>query len=109
MTRASFPMDLDISILSACRTPLGGFQGSLANESASTLGAVAVRGGLNRAGVADAEVSEFVMGNVLPASQPTKRFVGVDEIAALPVFLCGESAGSITGAATPIDGGGGAR
>jgi acetyl-CoA C-acetyltransferase len=62
-------MNLDISILSACRTPLGGFQGTLAQESASALGAVAVRGALIRAGVADEDVSEIVMGNVLQAGQ----------------------------------------
>lgn len=69
MTRASFSMDLDISILSACRTPLGGFQGALAQESAATLGAVAVRGAIAQAGVADGDVTEVVMGNVLQAGQ----------------------------------------
>lgn len=62
-------MTLDISILSACRTPLGGFQGTLAQESASALGTVAVRGALTRAEVADDEVTEIVMGNVLQAGQ----------------------------------------
>lgn len=62
-------MDLNISILSACRTPLGGFQGGLAGESASALGAVAVRGAITQSGVADDEVTEIVMGNVLQAGQ----------------------------------------
>lgn len=48
---------------------------------------------------------EQVIRDVMLASQPTKRFVGVDEIAALAMFLCGDSARSITGTAIPIDGG----
>ena len=50
-----------------------------------------------------------VISEVILAVQPTKRFVEVDEIGALAVFLCGESARSITGAAIPIDGGWTAR
>ena len=46
---------------------------------------------------------------VILAAQPTRRFVEVEEVAALAVFLCGESARSITGAAIPIDGGWTAR
>lgn len=52
---------------------------------------------------------ERVIRDVILASQPTRRFVEVEEIAALAVFLCGEQARSITGAAIPIDGGWTAR
>ena len=62
-------MDLNVSILSACRTPLGGFQGALAGESASALGAVAVCGAITQSSIADGEVTEIVMGNVLQAGQ----------------------------------------
>jgi 3-hydroxybutyrate dehydrogenase len=48
---------------------------------------------------------EAVVRDVLLAAQPTKRFVTVEEVAALAVFLAGEHAGSITGAIIPIDGG----
>ena len=48
---------------------------------------------------------EAVVRDVLLAAQPTKRFVAVDEVAALTVFLCGAGAASITGALLPIDGG----
>jgi 3-hydroxybutyrate dehydrogenase len=52
---------------------------------------------------------ERVIREVILASQPTRRFVEVDEVAALAVFLCGEQARSITGAAIAIDGGWTAR
>jgi 3-hydroxybutyrate dehydrogenase len=46
-----------------------------------------------------------VIRDVLLAAQPTKRFVTVEEVASLVLFLAGDSAGSITGAIIPIDGG----
>jgi 3-hydroxybutyrate dehydrogenase len=52
---------------------------------------------------------DSVIRDVILAVQPTKRFVEVEEIAALAVFLCGEHARSITGAAIAIDGGWTAR
>jgi len=48
---------------------------------------------------------EAVMRDVLLAAQPTKKFVGTSEIAALTVFLCSDQAASITGSLLPIDGG----
>ena len=48
---------------------------------------------------------DAVIRDVLLAAQPTKRFVTVEEVAALTVFLAGDTAGSITGAIIPIDGG----
>lgn len=46
-----------------------------------------------------------VIRDVLLAAQPTKRFVTVEEVAGLAVFLCSDYARSITGAALPIEGG----
>jgi 3-hydroxybutyrate dehydrogenase len=48
---------------------------------------------------------EAVKRDVLLAAQPTKRFVGVEEVAALTAFLCSQEAASITGALLPVDGG----
>lgn len=48
---------------------------------------------------------EQVIRDVMLGEQPTKRFVLVEELAALTVFLCSEGAASITGAALPVDGG----
>jgi 3-hydroxybutyrate dehydrogenase len=52
---------------------------------------------------------ERVVEDVLLADQPTKRFVRVEEVGALVRFLCGDEAGSITGACLSIDGGWTAR
>ncbi|MEM9168598.1 MAG: 3-hydroxybutyrate dehydrogenase [Pseudomonadota bacterium] len=46
-----------------------------------------------------------VVKTVILDAQPTKRFVEVDEVAALAVFLCSAGAASITGAIMPVDGG----
>lgn len=48
---------------------------------------------------------EEVVNNVLLAAQWTKKFVTVEQIAALAVFICSDAAANITGAALPIDGG----
>ncbi|BCB18439.1 3-hydroxybutyrate dehydrogenase [Bosea sp. ANAM02] len=48
---------------------------------------------------------EQVMNDVLLAAQPTKEFVTVEQVAALAVFLCTDSAKSITGTTLPMDGG----
>ncbi|MGG9999533.1 3-hydroxybutyrate dehydrogenase [Pseudovibrio ascidiaceicola] len=48
---------------------------------------------------------EQVKKEVLLAAQPTKEFVTVDQVAGLAVFLCSDTAASITGTLLPIDGG----
>jgi 3-hydroxybutyrate dehydrogenase len=46
-----------------------------------------------------------VVREVMLQRQPTKQFVGVEDIGAMSVFLCSEAAGQITGTALSIDGG----
>jgi acetyl-CoA C-acetyltransferase len=57
----------DVVIISGCRTPVGKFQGSLSDFSATRLGAIAVREAVKRAGVDPAQVDECIMGNVVSA------------------------------------------
>jgi acetyl-CoA C-acetyltransferase len=57
----------DVVILSAARTPMGGFQGELAPLSAPQLGAAAVRAAVDRAGLASGDIEETVIGCVLSA------------------------------------------
>jgi 3-hydroxybutyrate dehydrogenase len=52
---------------------------------------------------------ERVIKEVILASQPSKRFVEVTELAKLTLFLCSDAGRSITGAALPVDGGWTAR
>ncbi len=59
--------DDDIVILSAARTPIGSFLGELSTVAGPRLGEVAIRGALEKAGVAAADVEQVIMGNVLQA------------------------------------------
>ena len=57
----------DVVIISACRTAVGKFQGSLSDLSAPQLGAAAVREAVKRANLDPALVDECIMGNVVSA------------------------------------------
>ncbi len=59
----------EIVIASAARTPVGSFNGALASLSAHELGAIAIAGAMERAGVAAGEVDEVVMGQILQAGE----------------------------------------
>lgn len=67
-------------IVSAVRTPIGSFGGSLKNVPARELGAICIREALDRAGVDPALVDEVVMGNVLQAGlgQNVARQMSID-------------------------------
>lgn len=81
----------DIVILGAARTPIGAFLGQLATLPAPRLGACAIRGALDRAGIATEHVEQVVMGNVLQAGvgQAPARQAGIH--AGVPV-----TAGALT-------------
>lgn len=57
----------EVYIVSAVRTPMGSFLGSLSTVHAPKLGAAAIKGALDKAGVSAAEVQEVYMGNVMSA------------------------------------------
>ena len=56
-----------IVIVSAARTPMGGFQGDLASLTAPQLGGVAIQAAVERAGLRPEQIEEVLMGCVLPA------------------------------------------
>ncbi len=58
----------EVYIISAVRTPLGSFGGSLKSLSATQLGAIAIRGALQKAGVEPGKVNDVLMGCVLQAN-----------------------------------------
>ena len=68
--------DTDIVIVSAARTPVGSFGGTLASLPAHELGTVAIKAALQRANVQPGDVSEVILGQVLTAAQgqgPARR------------------------------------
>ncbi|MCB0401965.1 MAG: acetyl-CoA C-acyltransferase [Flavobacteriales bacterium] len=75
----------EVYIVSAVRTPMGSFMGSLSSVPAPKLGAAAIKGALNKAGIAASEVQEVFMGNVLQANvgqAPARQaaiFAGISE------------------------------
>ncbi len=100
----------DVVIASAVRTPVGSFQGSLSALTAPQLGSIAIRGALERAHVAAAEVDEVIMGNVLaagvgqaPARQAARGAGLPDRVGALTVNkVCGSSLKAVMLAANSI-------
>jgi acetyl-CoA C-acetyltransferase len=81
----------EVYIVSAVRTPIGSFGGSLSSLSASELGAAAIKAAVERAGIQSEQVQEVFMGNVLsanlgqaPATQAAK-FAGLSDIPATTI------------------------
>jgi acetyl-CoA C-acetyltransferase len=59
----------EVFIVSAVRTPIGSFMGSLSTVPATKLGSVAVKGALDKIGLDPKSVQEIYMGNVLQAGE----------------------------------------
>jgi acetyl-CoA C-acetyltransferase len=59
--------DRSVVIVAARRTPIGSFQGQFASASAVDLGAAAIEGAVQQSGVEGPDLSEVIMGCVLPA------------------------------------------
>lgn len=75
----------EVYIVSAARTALGSFGGSLASVPATQLGAVAIKGALEKIKLKASEVQEVFMGNVLQANvgqapaRQAARFAGIPD------------------------------
>ncbi|MDA1054453.1 MAG: thiolase family protein [Planctomycetota bacterium] len=100
----------DVVILSACRTPIGKFQGALARWTAVELGAFAIRAAVERAGIPGDLIDEVIMGNVIaagvgqaPARQAALRAGLPPSVAALTINkVCGSGLKAIALAAQAI-------
>ena len=57
----------DVVIVSAVRTPIGSFMGALSTITAPELGAIAIKGALNKIKLDPSKVEEVLMGNVVQA------------------------------------------
>jgi acetyl-CoA C-acetyltransferase len=75
----------EVFIVSAVRTPMGSFNGSLATVPATKLGAAAIKGALAKGSIKPEWVDEVIMGNVLQAGlgqAPARQaaiFAGIDQ------------------------------
>ncbi|XP_005667359.1 acetyl-CoA acetyltransferase, mitochondrial isoform X2 [Sus scrofa] len=68
----------EVVIVSATRTPIGSFLGSLSSLPATKLGSIAIQGAIEKAGIPKEEVKEVYMGNVLQGGEgqaPTRQAV----------------------------------
>jgi acetyl-CoA C-acetyltransferase len=100
----------DVVIVAAVRTPVGKFQGALAEMTAVQLGAVAVREAVKRAGIDAANVDECLMGCVLPAGlgqnparQAALRGGLADTVSALTInMVCGSGLKAVSLAAQTV-------
>jgi len=87
----------EVVIVSAVRTAIGSFQGTLKDVPAVTLGSIVIKDALARAGVAGEQVDEVIMGNVLsaglgqnPARQAAIKAGLPNEVSALTINkVCG--------------------
>ena len=103
----------EIVIVNGARTAMGGFQGSLAAQTAPQLGAVTIQAAISRSGVAAEEVEEVIMGCVLPAglkqgpARQAMRLAGLpDATAAVTINkLCGSGMKAVMQAADMIKAG----
>ena len=75
----------EVVIVSAVRTPMGSFGGSLSTMPATRLGAIAIKGAIEKINLNPKEINEVYMGNVLQANlgqAPARQaavFAGIDE------------------------------
>ena len=89
--------DFEVVILSACRTPIGSFGGTLKDIPAADLGAVVVREAIARAGVANEDVGDVILGCVLQAGAGMNVARQAALKAGLPNEVPGETVNRVCG------------
>lgn len=78
----------EVYIISAVRTPLGSWGGSLKDLSATKLGAIAIKGAIERAGIQPTDVNEVLMGCVMQANLGQAPARQAAKFAGLPDNVC---------------------
>lgn len=100
----------EVYIISAVRTPIGSFGGSLKDLSATRLGSIAIKGAIHKAGIKQAQVQDVLMGCVIQANlgqapaRQAARFAGLpDEVNCTTVNkVCASGMKAISQAAQSI-------
>lgn len=100
----------EVYILSAVRTPIGNFLGTISNIPATKLGSIVIKEAVNRAGVNPEDVDEVIMGQVVQAgvgqapARQAMRYAGLpDKVNAFTVNkVCGSGLKSVMLGSTAI-------
>lgn len=106
-------MNKPVAIVSACRTAIGSFSGTLASKSAAELGSIVIKEALERASINGSDVSEVIMGQVLtaavgmnPARQASLGAGLPQEVPAMTInHVCGSGLRAVLLAAQAINSG----
>ena len=87
----------DAVILSAARTPVGKFQGSLSSVPATQLGAIAVKAAVERAGINPSEIEEVIMGNVVQAGEGQAPARQAEILSGIPATVSASTINKVCG------------
>ena len=85
----------EVCIVSAVRTPIGSFGGALSSISAPQLGAIAIKGALERVGIKPDQVNEVYMGHVLQANAGQAPVTQASIFAGLPDTVPGTTVNKV--------------
>jgi len=89
--------DSDAVIVSACRTPLGSFQGGLSKIPATELGAIVIKESIKRSRLQPEDVDEVIMGMVLPCGYGQNPARQASIKAAIPFEKCAITVNKVCG------------
>ena len=78
---------MEVYIISAVRTPIGSFGGQLKDLTATQLGAIAIKGALEKAGIPGNKVNDVLMGCVLQANLGQAPARQASKLAGLPDYV----------------------
>ena len=89
----------DVYVISAVRTPIGSFGGTLKDFSAVQLGAIAIKGAIQKAGIKHELVEEVLMGSVIQANLGQAPAHQAARLAGLPDSVCSTTVNKVCASA----------